>query len=116
MPFFQRAATRIKGRTVQLDDLYYYLGDCLAQAGRLEEAEQAFLEEMKLFPNLIHARTGVAMLYEASGRTPDADRAVSNMLAAVPTPETYKAAARVAGESRILADRETPTTTPRTPR
>ena len=95
LPFFQKAATRIKGRTVQLDDLYYYLGDCLAQAGRLEEAEQAFLEEMKLFPNLIHARQGLAMLYEASGRTPDADRVVANMLTAVPTPATYSSAAEL---------------------
>jgi arylsulfatase A-like enzyme/Flp pilus assembly protein TadD len=95
IPFFERAASRIKGRTVQIDDLYYNLGDSLAQVGRLEEAEHAFLEEIRLFPNLIHARSGLAMLYEASGRTPDADRAVASMLAAVPTPVTYATAAEL---------------------
>jgi tetratricopeptide (TPR) repeat protein len=93
LPFFQRARDRIQTRTVQLNDLRYYLGDCLAQVGRLEEAEQAFLEEIKFFPNLTRARTGLAMLYEASGRPDATERAVANMLAAVPTPTTYAAAA-----------------------
>ena len=69
LPFFQRASQRIAGRTVQLNDLHYYLGDCLAQEGRLEEAEQAFQKEVTLFPHLTRARNGLAMLYEASGRT-----------------------------------------------
>ena len=93
LPYFQKAADRVKGRIVQLDDVYYYLGDCLARAGRLEEAEQAFLEEIKLFPNLVRARTGLAMLYEAGGQSGGADRVISNMLNAVPTPATYASAA-----------------------
>jgi len=95
LPFFQRARDRIQTRTVQLNDLRYYLGDCLAQVGRLEEAEKAFLEEIKLFPNLIRARQGLAMVYEAGGRTTDAERTINNMLAAVPTPSTYAAAAEL---------------------
>lgn len=95
VPFFQKAAERIKGRTVQIDDLYYYLGDSLAQLGRLEEAEQAFQQEIRLFPNLLHARTGLAMLYEASGQPGGADRAIANMLTVVPTPASYDAAAEL---------------------
>lgn len=92
LPFFQNARNRIQTRTVQLNDLRYYLGDCLAQVGRLEEAEQAFLEEIKFFPNLTRARTGLAMLYEASGRADATDRVINNMLAAIPTPSTYASA------------------------
>jgi tetratricopeptide (TPR) repeat protein len=89
LPYFERASQKIKGRIVQLNDLHYYLGDCLAQVGRLEEAEQAFFQEIRLFPNLVRARTGLAMLYEAAGNTQGTDRVVADMLKAVPTPSTY---------------------------
>jgi arylsulfatase A-like enzyme/tetratricopeptide (TPR) repeat protein len=93
LPFFERAAAKIQGRTVQLNDLFYYLGDCLAQVGRIEDAERAFRQEIALFPNLVRARTGLAMLYEATGNSPAADRVITDMLNAVPTPSTYASAA-----------------------
>ncbi|MEI6243997.1 MAG: tetratricopeptide repeat protein, partial [Acidobacteriota bacterium] len=93
--FFQRARDRIQTRTVQLNDLRYYLGDCLAQVGRLEDAERAFLEEITLFPNLIRARQGLAMLYAAMGRSADAERAITNMISVVPTPSSYASAAEL---------------------
>lgn len=92
LPFFERASQKIKTRTVQLNDLHYYLGDCLAQVGRLEEAEQAFNQEIKLFPHLVRARTGLAMLYEAAGNSAGTQRVVAGMLAASPTPSTYTSA------------------------
>ena len=107
LPFFQRASQRIAGRMVQLNDLHYYLGDCLAQEGRLEEAEQAFQKEVTLFPHLTRARNGLAMLYEASGRTDLTARTIEGMLAAMPTPGTYAKAAdlwRVLGHPDRAAD------------
>lgn len=95
LPYFERASQRIKGRVVQLNDLHYYLGDCLAQVGRLEDAEQAFAQEIRLFPNLVRARTGLAMLYEAAGNAQGTDRVVGDMLRAVPTPSTYATAAEL---------------------
>lgn len=95
LPFFQRARDRLQSRTVQLNDLRYYLGDCLAQVGRLDDAEKAFREEIKYFPNLIRARTGLAMLYEAAGRLPATEATINDMLAAVPTPSTYASAAEL---------------------
>lgn len=89
LPYFESAARKIKNRPIQLNDLYYYFGDCLAQVGRLEEAEQAFKTEISLFPNLVSARVGLAMLYEAGGQPNATDRVVNTMLAAVPTPDTY---------------------------
>jgi len=93
LPYFQRARDRLQNRTVQLNDVRYYLGDCLAQVGRLEEAEKAFQEEIKFFPNLVRARIGLAMLYEAAGRLPATQATINDMLAAVPTPSTYASAA-----------------------
>jgi tetratricopeptide (TPR) repeat protein len=92
LPYFERASQKIKTRTVQINDLHYYLGDSLAQVGRLEEAEIAFKQEIKLFPNLVRARTGLAMLYEAAGNGAGTQRVVSDMLAASPTPSTYASA------------------------
>ena len=92
LPYFERARDHIKARTVQLNDLRYYLGDCFAHLGRLAEAEQAFLEEIKLFPNLIRARMGLAMLYEAAGRPTATESTINDMLAAEPTPATYASA------------------------
>jgi choline-sulfatase len=95
LPYFERATQKIQTRIVQLNDLYYYLGDCLAQAGRAEEAEQAFRQEIKLFPNLLRARTGLAMLYEAGGNTQGTEQVVADMLNASPTPSTYASAAEL---------------------
>ena len=92
LPYFKRASDTIKTRTVQLNDLYYYLGDCLAQVGRLEEAEQAFRQEITLFPNLVRAPTGLAMLYEAAGNGQGTERVIANLLASSPTPSTYASA------------------------
>jgi choline-sulfatase len=95
LPFFQRAVDRIKGRTVQLDDLHYYLADCMAQVGRIEDAEREFREEIKYFPNFTRARTGLAMLYEATGNLGATEQTVAEMLRAVPTPASYAAAAEL---------------------
>ena len=95
IPFFERAAEKIKRRQIQLNDLYYDLGDCLAQVGRLEEAERAFKQEISLFPNLVTARVALAMLYEAGGQPNGAEQVVNAMLAAVPTPDSYAKAAEL---------------------
>ena len=95
LPFFQRAVDRIKGRTVQLDDLHYYLADCLAQVGRIEDAEREFREEIRIFPNFTRARTGLAMLYEATGNPSATEQTIAQMLTTVPTPASYAAAAEL---------------------
>jgi tetratricopeptide (TPR) repeat protein len=76
-------------------ELYYYAGDTLGRLERYHDAEVAFNEELRLFPLNSRARAGLAMLYQATARPDEAERAVRDMLRATPTPDTYALAARL---------------------
>jgi choline-sulfatase len=82
-----RARDALRGRTVQLNDLNYYIGDSLARLERYPEAEPYLLEEVRVFPHNTRARAGLAMLYRAMGRDADSERAIDELLRASPTPE-----------------------------
>jgi tetratricopeptide (TPR) repeat protein len=90
-----QARDSMRGRTLQMNDLNYYIGDSLARLDRLGEAEPFLLEEIRVFPHNTRARSGLAMLYRAMGRTADSDRAIEDMLRASPTPETRATAAKL---------------------
>jgi predicted Zn-dependent protease len=62
---------------------------------RYKEAEPFLLEEVRFFPQNVRARAGLAMLYRAMGRDTESDRAVEEMLRAVPTPQTRVMAAQL---------------------
>ena len=76
-------------------ELYYYAGDTLGRLERYHDAEVAFNEELRLFPLNSRARAGLAMLYQATDRPDEAERAVRDMLRTTPTPDTYALAARL---------------------
>jgi arylsulfatase A-like enzyme/Flp pilus assembly protein TadD len=82
-----RARDALRGRTVQINDLNYYIGDSLARLERYREAEPYLLEEIRVFPHNTRARAGLAMLYRAMGRDAESERAVEDLLRAAPTPE-----------------------------
>ena len=82
-----RAREALRGRTVQLNDLNYYIGDSLARLERYREAEPYLLEEIRVFPHNTRARAGLAMLYRAMGRDAESERAIDDLLRASPTPE-----------------------------
>jgi arylsulfatase A-like enzyme/Flp pilus assembly protein TadD len=82
-----RARDALRGRTVQLNDLNYYIGDSLAQLERYREAEPYLLDEIRVFPHNTRARAGLAMLYRAMGRDAESERAIEDLLRASPTPE-----------------------------
>lgn len=90
-----RAHERLRGRTVQMNDLSYHIGDALAQLERYGQAEPYLLEEVRLFPRNIRARAGLAMLYRAMGRDLDSDRAIAELLRVSPTPEARVVAAQL---------------------
>ena len=91
----RRAKDALRGRTVQMNDLNYYLGDALARMERYQEAETYLVEEVRLFPHNTRARAGLAMLYRAMGRNAESERAIEEMLRVSPTPEARVVAAQL---------------------
>ncbi len=91
----RRAKDALQGRTVQMNDLNYYIGDALARMERYPDAEPYLLEEVRLFPYNTRARAGLAMLYRAMGRNAESERAIDEMLRVSPTPETRIVAAQL---------------------
>lgn len=94
-PHFLEASRALATRTVQLADVNYYLGDSLARLERYAEAEQAFAAELRIFPTHVRAHAGLAMVYHATGRDADAERAIGDLMRNSPTPEAYNVAAQL---------------------
>lgn len=107
-PFLERAANGLESRRLSIRDLHFTLGDTLAHLGRSEEAEQAFRNELALFPGSSRARTSLALLYAAQGRARDAARALDEVIETTPTPESYSLVART---YQVLGDRSSARTT-----
>lgn len=95
LPHFMQAYRQVKDRTMQINDLRYYIADCLARLERSQEAEQFFKEEIALYPNNTRARLGLAMLYEASGQSDATEAALQTLLNTVPTPDSYEQVAKL---------------------
>ncbi len=49
-------------------DLHFMIGDSLARLERYKEAEPYLEEEVRLYPQHVRARAGLAMLYQSMGR------------------------------------------------
>jgi choline-sulfatase len=94
LPQFEDAARHLQGHSFVIPELFFYLGDTLANLGREEEATSAFRQELQLFPLDVRARTSLAMLYRAGGRYAEAEREIDALLRVVPTPEGYAMAAK----------------------
>jgi choline-sulfatase len=92
---FMRAHDALRGRTIQINELNYYIGDSLAHLERYAEAEPYFQEEIRIFPHNTTARAGLAMLYRAMGRDADSERAIDDLLRASPTPQGRDLAAQL---------------------
>ena len=90
-----RARDAVKGRTVQMHDLNYYIGDSLARLERYPQAEPYLVEEVRVFPTNLRARAGLAMLYRVMGRDLESDRAVEELVRVAPTPEGRALAAQL---------------------
>ena len=95
VPRLEEARKAMAGRTVQVLDVNYYLGDSLARLERYGEAESFFRAEIAIVPAHVRARAGLAMLYRATGRTAEADQAIAELLRVVPTREGYDVAAQL---------------------
>jgi choline-sulfatase len=88
LPLFSEAAKQVNARTLTITELYFYLGDTLARLGRNAQAEVAFKEEVRLFPQNRRAYAGLAMLYRSIGRDAEAEKAILDMLETAPGAES----------------------------
>jgi choline-sulfatase len=95
LPYFQQAAEALHARTLQINELHFYIGDIFARQERYREAEAEFKQEIALFPHNLRARASLAMLYRAMRRDSEAEQVVANLLRAAPTPEGYALATRL---------------------
>jgi tetratricopeptide (TPR) repeat protein len=96
LPVFEEAIAtlaRTEGQTIP--ELHYYAAETLVHLERLNEAEYHMLEELRLFPQNIRARGGLATLYHRTGRTDEAGEALDDLIRISPTPEAYALAARL---------------------
>ena len=82
-------------RSAQAKDLHFMIGDSLARLERYQEAEPYLREEVRLYPQHVRARAGLAMLYQSTGREADADRALAELVRDVPSAEAASTAASV---------------------
>lgn len=94
VPRFAKAREVMAGRTVKVPDVNYYLADSLARLERYQEAEAAFAAELAVFPNNARAHAGRAMLYRATGRDAESERAIAELLR-LGTPEARDLAAQL---------------------
>jgi tetratricopeptide (TPR) repeat protein len=92
---FEAADVVVKGRTLQISELQFYMGDTLARLDRYTEAERRFRGELLVFPQNIRAYASLAMLYRASNRDQAAEQVIAELMRAAPTPEGYALAARL---------------------
>jgi arylsulfatase A-like enzyme/Flp pilus assembly protein TadD len=97
VPLLDAARQRFAQRPIQASDLHYFLGDALARLERYGEAEPMLREEIRLYPQNIRARAGLAMLQAATGRMAEADRTVEQMMRVAPAAATFSTAADLYG-------------------
>lgn len=92
LPYLMKARDAYARRTMQANDLNFYIADSLARLERYPEAEPFFLQELRLYPQSIQARSGLAMLYQSMERPADADRVLQEMLRVSANPQAYERA------------------------
>jgi choline-sulfatase len=88
LALFAEAAKLVRGRTLTITELHFYLGDTLARLGRNSEAEAAFREELRLFPHNRRAYASLAMLYRSLSRDAEAEQTIQDMLERAPGRES----------------------------
>ena len=77
-----------------LPGFHYLRGDLFARLNRPADAEKEFLAEIRVFPQGLDARVGLAVTYASRNRKPDAIRVVLEMVRDVPRPDAYATGVR----------------------
>ncbi|HEX5213887.1 MAG TPA: sulfatase-like hydrolase/transferase [Vicinamibacterales bacterium] len=96
LPHLLNAHAAYAKRTVQANDLNFFIADSLARLERYAEAEPYFKEELRINPQNSRAWAGFALLLRSTGRTADAEQAVQ-MLLQLNNPVAFERAAYLYG-------------------
>ena len=99
----EAAAILTRTGAEHLEDLHLLRGEALAKLDRLSEAEDAYLTELKLFPESTRALVALATLYHAQQRRDEAVTLASRLTESIGTAEAFEAAARL---WTVFGDRE----------
>lgn len=91
----EAAAILTRTGAEQLEDLHLLRGEALTKLDRLAEAEDAYLTELKLFPENTHALVALATLYHAQQRRDEAVTLANRLTESIGTAEAFEAAARL---------------------
>jgi len=89
----ERDLSRMEGEQ-KFTGLFLLRGDLLARLGRAEEAEQAFLREIRDFPGSPLGYSRLAVLYAAEGRPQEAVTTIRRMVEYENAPGAYAEAVR----------------------
>ena len=81
--------------------LNYYRGDALARLGRGDEAEAAFLTEIKLYPTDPQPYKNLILVYASEGKNLEATNLMFSLEKAAPTPPSYIA---IAETLKVIGD------------
>jgi tetratricopeptide (TPR) repeat protein len=101
------AVAMVRQRDGALEGLQLALGQALAALDEPEPAEAAFRAELEDFPRSVTTYSELVQLLHGTDRNDDAAHVIDGLLAMVPTPEGYAAAARLwtaLGETARAAD------------
>ena len=99
--FDQTLALLAKNQMHALPKLNFFRGDTLARMGRADEAEAAFLQEIRLFPRDPQAYKNLILLYAAQGKNREATQLIFSLEKESPTPPSYLA---IAETLKIIGD------------
>jgi arylsulfatase A-like enzyme/Tfp pilus assembly protein PilF len=100
--FDQTAAMLQSTHRAPLERLNFFRGDALARLGRSDEAEAAFLQEIKAFPSDPQSYKNLILLYAVEARTDAATQLIFQLEKVAPTPPSYIA---IAETLKTIGDR-----------
>ena len=95
LPPLMEARAGFASRSSQPRDLHFMIGDSMARLEKYAEAEQYLVQEAQLYPDHVRARASLAMLYQATGRTAQAEETLDRLVRQVPSSESFETVARV---------------------
>ena len=95
LPPLLEARAKFAQRSTQPRDLHFMIGDSLARQEKYADAEPFLVEEITLYPEHVRARASLAMLYQAMGRSSQAERVLDALVREVPSQEAFATTARV---------------------